>query len=161
MNQKLKWILYCFLTAFAFYWISNLLLWFPWSISESLGITLMLTVAPLLWVVAVYQCLIRYPDKQLFAASMLIGIIFLFVAAVLDYLFFGLIRNAMDDLYKMTTFYGYAFLLALPILEVSIIPKRIKMRYRKVQKQNFLFMLNIGLTALGILIIIIELNITL
>ena len=129
--------------------------------SESLGITLMLTVAPLLWVVAVYQCLIRFPDKQLFVGSMLVGIIFLFVAALLDYIFFGLIRNAMDDLYKMTTFYGYAFLLALPILEVLIIPKRIKMRYRVLKRQNFLNMLNIGLTALGVLLIIIELNIKL
>ena len=41
-----KWVLYTLTLGFATYWASNLLLWFPWSYSITLGIVLMLTIAP-------------------------------------------------------------------------------------------------------------------
>jgi len=44
-----KWILYNILVGFAVYWTSNLILWFPWSISTVLGMTLMLTISPIIW----------------------------------------------------------------------------------------------------------------
>lgn len=155
MNRTLKWFLYTFLTGFAFYWTSNLLLWFPWSISASLGITLMLTLAPLLWVYAVYKCLLKFPGQQFFAAGFFIAIIFLFVAGLLDYLFFGLYRGAMEELYKPTTFYGYAFLLVLPFLEVLVVPKRLKRNRRPLILRNFLRMALLGLITLGLLLVII------
>lgn len=106
MKENSKWIIYNLIIAFSFYWTANLLLWFPWSISTYLGITLMLTIAPFLWGFGVYNCLIRYKGEKLFKGAIINSIILVFMAILLDYIFFGIIRGAMKELYHPTTFYG-------------------------------------------------------
>jgi len=44
------------------------------------------------------------------------SLIFLVFAVLMDYVFFGLIRNAMEQLYHPTTFYGYGFVASLPFI---------------------------------------------
>ena len=63
-----KWILYTAALGFTAYWASNLLLWFPWSYSATLGIAMMLTVTPLLWAYVAYLTLKTYPSRPLILA---------------------------------------------------------------------------------------------
>jgi hypothetical protein len=120
-----KWIIYTVILGITVYWASNLLLWFPWSYSTTLGITLMLTIAPVLWAYAIYLALKTYPKTELMKGAFMISFIFLVLAVVMDYIFFGLIRNAMEELYHPTTFYGYGFLIVLPLILSLILKKKI------------------------------------
>lgn len=119
-----KWIIYTSALGFTAYWASNLLLWFPWSYSTTLGITLMLTVSPVLWAYASYLALKTYPSSGLIKGASLVALVFLVLAVIMDFIFFGIIRNAMEELYHPTTFYGYGFLMVLPILIAFIYRKK-------------------------------------
>ncbi|WP_445385786.1 hypothetical protein ACT6NV_02995 [Robiginitalea sp. IMCC44478] len=150
-----NWILYVFCLGFAVYWASNLLLWFPWSYSPSLGIILMLSVLPFLWMYAIFLALKTFPDKHLFKGALSISLILLLSAVVMDYIFFGLIRNAMEELYHPTTLYGYAFLLVLPFIVGLIFKKRI-MRIRiEASKSMAVKTAAIGFVCIAILTLII------
>lgn len=120
-----KWVLYVFLLGFAAYWASNLILWFPWSYSATLGITLMLTVTPLLWAYTTYWSLATYPGENAVQCVSVIASVFLLVAIIFDYVFFAIIRGALEDLYHPTTFYGYGFLVFWPIILSVIFQKRL------------------------------------
>ena len=120
MKSDSAWIIYNFLVAFSFYWAANLLLWIPWSIDPKLGIAMMLTIAPFLWGLGVYLCLARFPGEKMLTGEAYNASILIVVAVVMDYIFFGLIRDAMQELYHPTTFYGYGFLVALPFIEMLI-----------------------------------------
>ncbi len=120
-----EWILYVSILGFSTYWACNLLLWFSWSYSTTLGITLMLTVGPLLWAYVTYLGLKNYPYEKVLKGSSIIALIFLLLSVVMDYIFFGIIRNAMEELYHPTTFYGYAFLLVWPLTLALIFKKKI------------------------------------
>ena len=111
-----KWTLYVLTSGFAVYWASNLLLWFPWSYGAVLGMTLMLTVAPVLWGYVVFLCLRTYPGRSPLGGAARVAAVLLVLAVVMDYVFFGLIRNALGQLYHPTTLYGYGFLACLPFL---------------------------------------------
>lgn len=119
-----KWIIYISALGFTAYWASNLQLWFPWSYSTTLGITLMLTVSPVLWAYASYLALKTYPSSGLIKGASLVALVFLVLAVIMDFIFFGIIRNAMEELYHPTTFYGYGFLMVLPILIAFIYRKK-------------------------------------
>lgn len=159
MTANTKWVLYTLLLGFAAYWASNLVLWFPWSYSPVLGITLMLTAAPFLWAFVTYLGLKTYPGNQLLKGATAIAFIFLVLAVVMDYIFFGLIRNAMDDLYHPTTFYGYGFLLVWPFLLVFILNKKIKIHKKMVTGSDFIKAGISGLVCFVILTLIIILKI--
>jgi len=120
-----KWTLYIVALGFAVYWASNLFLWFPWSYSTTLGITLMLTVAPILWAYVIFLALKTYPEPPLMKGALITALIFLLLAVLMDYIFFGIIRNAMEQLYHPTTFYGYGFLMVLPFILALIFKKKI------------------------------------
>ncbi|MEW2920184.1 hypothetical protein AB1A65_01865 [Muricauda sp. ANG21] len=154
-----KWILYIIALGFSSYWASNLLLWFPWSYNPTLGITLMLTVVPLLWAYATFLALKTYPNEGLLKGALQIASIFLVLAVILDYIFFGLIRNAMDDLYHPTTFYGYAFLVFWPLLLALIFRKNISQRKKDVTKTDFVRGGMFGLLCFGTVTLIILLRI--
>lgn len=141
-----KWFLYLLILGFAAYWASNLILWFPWSYSAALGMTLMLTVTPVLWAYITFMALKTYPKEELLKSSLIIAFVFLFLAALMDYIFFGLIRNAMEDLYHPTTFYGYAFLVCWPLILAFILKKKIQTRKKKLSNVN---MLKAGLIGIG------------
>ena len=159
MNDNLKWLLLNLTVSFSFYWIGNLILWFPWSINPNLGITLMLTVAPLLWGVGIYYCLIRYPGDKLIKGAIINSLILLINAVIEDYIFFGLIRKATHDLYQPTTFYGYAFLMTIPFIEIIIFKNLIIRQKRQIKANDFSLFGILGAVCLVILIIIIRLDI--
>ena len=154
-----KWILYTLSLGFAAYWASNLLLWFPWSSSPTLGITLMLTLAPVLWAYMTFLSLKTYPKAQLIKGALIIALIFLLLAVIMDYIFFGLIRNAMEELYHPTTFYGYGFLIIWPLILALIFKKKI-IRLNKTTSNLDIIKAGIsGLLCFGALTLIIILGI--
>ena len=159
MNDNLKWLLLNLTVSFSFYWIGNLILWFPWSINPNLGITLMLTVAPLLLGVGIYYCLIRYPGDKLIKGTIINSLILLINAVIEDYIFFGLIRKATHDLYQPTTFYGYAFLMTIPFIEIIIFKNLIIRQKRQIKANDFSLFGILGAVCLVILIVIIRLDI--
>lgn len=153
------WLLFNVIVGFAVYWASNLLLWFPWSVNPTLGMVLMLTVAPVLWCYASYYCLSTYPDETIGKAALYNSVIFLLLSVVLDYFFFGLIRDAMDDLYHPTTFYGYGFVLTIPFLLLWIGGRR-NMNKKKQLSNNHLWRAGIfGILCMAAITVIIILKI--
>jgi len=159
MKENLKWVLLNLTISFSFYWIGNLVLWFPWSINPNLGITLMLTLAPLLWGVGIYNCLIRYPGEKLIKGAIINSFILLIHAVIEDYLFFGLIRKTMHDLYQPTTFYGYAFLMTIPFIEVLIFRKLLIKKKREIKIADFILFGTLGAICLLSLIVIIKFDV--
>jgi len=153
------WLIYTFFLGFAAYWASNLLLWFPWSYSTTLGITLMLTLAPVIWAYSTFLALKTYPGKNLLKAALLVSLIFIFLAVVMDYIFFGVIRNAMEQLYHPTTFYGYGFLLLLPVVLALIFRNRMVRTGKQINNAAILKAVLSGVFCLVILAAIILLGI--
>lgn len=154
-----NWTLYVFTLGFAVYWASNLLLWFPWSYSTELGITLMLTLAPILWAYVTFLALKTYPKRKLLNGALKIALVFLLLAAVMDYIFFGIIRNAMEQLYHLTTFYGYAFLICLPLIIAIFFKSKIVRLKKVITNSDFIKAGISGIVSLGILTLIIVLGI--
>jgi hypothetical protein len=154
-----KWLLYVFTLGLAVYWASNLILWFPWSYNTTLGITLMLTINPFLWAYATFLALKTYPKSNLINGALIISLIFLLLPSIMDYIFFGLIRNAMEQLYHPTTFYGYGFLISLPFVLVLILNNRISRLKKTTKNSDIVKAVISGLACFGILILIIVLDI--
>jgi len=159
MKENTKWFLYNLIMAFSLYWIGNLILWFPWSINANLGIGLMLTIMPLLWGVGIYYCLIRYKGRKALNGAIISSIIMLIIAIIADYIFFGLIRGSLNDLYQPTTFYGYGFLFALPFIEILFFRKKINKKKRQIKTNDFFLIGTLGTICLLTLIIIIKYDI--
>lgn len=154
-----KWIAYVITLGFAAYWASNLLLWFPWSYSANLGMTLMLTVAPVLWAYLIYLALKTYPKKGLSKGAFTIALVLLAMSAIMDYIFFGIIRNAKEELYHPTTFYGYGFLIFWPFILALIFKRRISEKKRIPTNRDILKAVIIGLICFGALTLVITLGI--
>ena len=154
-----KWIIYTIVLGFATYWASNLILWFPWSYSTTLGITLMLTVAPLLWAYITFLALKTYPKEKLLKGSLIIALVFLLLAVIMDYIFFGHIRNAMEELYHPTTFYGYGFLLVLPLILALVFKKKLSKSKRNTTNTDIIKAGICGMICFAVLTFIIILGI--
>ena len=133
-----KWLLYSFAVTFTFYCAGNIILWFPWSINANLVIAMMLSVMPLFWAFGMYLCLIRYNGENLLTGCALTALIMVVGSVILDFLFFGLIREAWNDLYKLTTFYGYGFLAVLPFIEFFLFKKMILRKNRNILAKDFI-----------------------
>lgn len=155
----IRWTLYVVTVGFAVYWASNLFLWFPWSHSATLGMTLMLTVAPVLWGYVTFLCLRTYPGQNLTRGALRIAVAFGLMAAIMDYVFFGLIRNAMQQLYHPTTFYAYGFLLCLPFIVGLIFKNKIQRTKRLSTTSDFVTAGIGGILCFGLLTLIILLRI--
>ena len=156
MKRNWNWIIYTFTIAFSYYWTANLLLWFPWSIDPYLGIALMLTIAPVLWGFGVYAALIRYQGEKLIKGAILTSMILVSFAVILDYIFFGLIRGAIKELYHPTTFYGYGFLFSLPYIEILVLKNLIIRKRRGIEMMDYIRVSLLGIISLLILILIIK-----
>ena len=154
-----KWLLYNITLAFAVYWASNLLLWFPWSYSTWLGITLMLTVTPVFWASAIFLCLKTFPGKNIWSSAIYSSIVFVLLAVVLDYFFFAIIRGAKEELYHPTTFYGYGFVVVLPFIMTSVFKRRIIRLKKDTTSTAFIKAGAVGLFCLAVLVAIIILKI--
>ena len=154
-SQTSRWLLYNIAICFATYWTGNIILWYPWKVNANLGITMMLTIMPLFWGCGIYLCLIRYNGKNILAGTALTSLSMLISAVVMDYIFFGLIRRALSDLYKPTTFYGYGFLALFPFVELLLFRKIILRKKRNVLVKDFFPIGIIGLASLVIQIIMV------
>ena len=158
-HENTKWFLYNLTVAFSIYWAGNLILWFPWSINANLGIGLMLTIMPLLWGIGIYNCLTRYKGQKLLKGVIINSIIILVFAVVADYIFFGLIRGAMDDLYQLTTFYGYGFLVTLPFIVWLLLFRKSIKKESQIKTKDFILIGMLGTICLLALIVIIKYDI--
>ncbi|OQY76058.1 MAG: hypothetical protein B6D44_00245 [Ignavibacteriales bacterium UTCHB2] len=151
-----KWLLYNLTICFALYWTGNIILWYPWSLNAKLGIAMMLTIMPLLWGFGIYMCLIRYNGRNILVGSALTSSIMLINAVIFDFIFFGLIRGAFNDLYKPATFYGYAFIVLLPFIVLLFFRKRILRKKQNISIKDFVISGIIALTSLIIQSIIFQ-----
>ncbi len=156
-----KWVLYNLTVGFAVYWMSNFILWFPWSVNPLLGMTLMLTVSPIIWTFSSFLCIRTFPKKNIMIGAMYNSLIFLVFAVLMDYVFFGLIRNAMEQLYHPTTFYGYGFVASLPFIVAFGFRRTLEKKRRDTSKADFIKAGIIGLVCFGLLTLIILLGINL
>jgi hypothetical protein len=159
MKVNTKWLLYNLTVAFCIYWAGNLILWFPWSINANLGIVLMLTIMPVFWGIGIYSCLIRYNGQKILRGVIINSITILIFAIVSDYIFFGLIRGAIVDLYQPATLYGYGFLIIMPFLELLFFKKLIIKKRCQLTAKSFISYGAIGLCSLLILTAIIKFEI--
>jgi hypothetical protein len=154
-----KWILYNLSLGFAVYWASNLLLWYPWSVNETLGQILMLTICPIMWIYASYRCIINYPRNNNLNGALLNGLFFAGEAILSDLLFFGVIRGVMDKLLLPTTLFAWGWGLILPLIIYFLFKKKIAKNKRKLTNVDFRVPLSIGLLCLIVIVIILLLNI--
>ena len=154
-----SWIIYNIVVCFAVYWLSNLLLWYPWSINETLGQILMLTINPLLWGFASYSCMIRYPKTDMLHAVLWNSVIFTIEAIISDLIFFVVIRTAKDKLMHITTLYAWGFVLFLPIIIYFLFRKSILRNKRLLIMNDFWKPLFIGLASFLIITLIILFNV--
>jgi hypothetical protein len=150
-----KWLLYNLTVGFALYWTGNIILWYPWSVNVNFGIALMLTIMPLFWGLGIYLCLIRFRGENIVVACALTALTMLISSVILDYIFFGLIRGAMNDLYKPTTFYGYGFLILAPFIELLLIKKILLRKRRNILVKDFVSIGMVGCTSFIIQILIV------
>lgn len=159
MEINRQWTFFTLLTATVIYWTVNLILWFPWSINAILGITLMLTVAPFIWAFGVFQCLKKYDGKKLIHGAILTAMLYILMAVISDYIFFGIFRDAMDELYHPTTFYGYLFLISLPFMLMSLFSNKLKNK-EGIEQKDFVLYTLIGTFSMATLFLIIHFHIT-
>lgn len=107
------------------YWLSNVVLWLPWSYSPQLGIVMMLTVNPLFWGAGIYACLAcRNGEGSLMKKALIVSLVSVAISLVSDYLFFAVCMKS-KDVWHITTFYGYAWLVVLAFGEVFLFRKRL------------------------------------
>ncbi len=156
VENKLKsdifsWVLYNLAVCFAVYWLSNLVLWYPWSINETLGQILMLTINPILWGFASYNCIIRFPETKFFNGVLLNSLIFILEAILSDLVFFGIIRNAFDKLMQPTTLYGWGFVLSVPFIIYFLFRKALNKNKKQLTSVDFQKPLIIGLISFAII----------
>ena len=88
---------------------------------------------------------------------MIINSVIILVNAVIeDYIFFGLIRGAMKDLYRPGTYFGYGFLAAIPFIELLFFRKLIIKKKRQIETNDFIMIGMLGAICLLTLIVIIK-----
>jgi hypothetical protein len=143
----MKWTVYSIIVAFATYWLANLLLWYPWSYSATLGMILMFLAITPIWFYSIYNCLKRHNGEKPIRKAIYTSFIFSLITIVSDYAFYGIIRDAMTELYHPTTLYGYAFLMALPFIEIKLYKRKLKRKTEIKNKEFFGFSL-LGLISL-------------
>jgi hypothetical protein len=163
MTQILKptfstWLFYNIIVCFAVYWLSNLVLWYPWSLNETLGQILMLTVNPLLWGFASYSCIIRYSKPIHIRAAAFNSIIFTLEAIASDLIFFVVIRNAKDKLMHITTLYAWVFVLTLPFIVYFLFRGKIILNQKRLTRRDFTKPLAIGCVSFVVITVVILLN---
>lgn len=136
---KLWWAMVVLLIL-CMYWLSNVVLWLPWSYNPHLGIVLMLTVNPVFWGVGIYRCLAcKGGMENLMKKTLVVAVIAVGISLVSDFLFFAVLMGS-KDVWHITTFYGYAWLVVLAFGEAFLFRKRLAAR-QVVAGQKTLFVL--------------------
>ena len=120
-----SWLAVTTLWVLCLYWLSNVVLWVPWSHNPQLGIVLMLTVNPLFWGVGLYACLAYESGTgNLVKKALTLALIAVGVSLLSDYLFFAVYMKS-KDVWHATTFYGYAWLAVLAFGEALLFKKKL------------------------------------
>ena len=101
------------------------------------------------------MCIRTFPKKNLMISAVYNGLIFLLLAVIMDYVFFGLIRNAMEQLYHPTTFYGYGFVVSIPFIIALVFRKKFEESKRDTRQSDFIKAGTVGLVSFGLLALII------
>jgi hypothetical protein len=159
VQKNIIWISYNLISCFAVYWLSNVILWYPWSINEKIGQIIMLTINPLLWGFVSYVCIKKYPNQKMCKGILLNGIMFSFGAIISDLIFFGIIRKSMDKLMHITTIYSWIFVFVLPFIVYIIFRKHLNRNRMEIMKSDFLLPIGVGIICLLIIIAIVIFNI--
>lgn len=126
---------YTVLMTLLLYWLSNLILWVPWSISPLWGMTLMLTLNPLIWGVGEYACLMRFPGQHEWKNTLAVSLIMVGLSVISDYLFFDVALHS-NDVWHPTTFYGYAFVGTLPFVIRLMFRRRLRAHPKGAEKKE-------------------------
>lgn len=117
-----KRLLFILLIGLAPYWLMNATVWIPWVfLSKTVGITIMVTSAPIFWGYASYYCY-KHIEKQYWKLEQwLISIIFLIASVLSDLFFFYIWRNlSFDELYHPSTFASYGLIVIMPFIVKKI-----------------------------------------
>lgn len=141
------WYFYTFLMAIALYWLSNLILWYPWSIHPLWGMVLMLTLNPVIWGIGEYACLQRFPGQGAWCGAWMVALVMVGVSSVSDYLFFDLFLHS-GDVWHPTTFYGYIFVGGFPFLITALFRKHVQLKRREVKMKELKGLAGIVLSVL-------------
>lgn len=112
----MTWYIYAVSVTVALYWMSNAIIWIPWTYSPTAGMIVMLTVAPVLWFVGVRRILSKRAALTPWRKTIGSILVLLVVSIVSDLVFFGWIRHAMDQLLHPTTYAGYGILVLIPLV---------------------------------------------
>ena len=137
-KKNLLWLAVTSLMVFCLYWLSNVVLWVPWSHSPQLGIILMLTVNPVFWGVGIYVCLACESGVgNLMKKALLLALIAVGISLLSDYLFFAVYMKS-KDVWHITTFYGYAWLAVLAFGEALLLKIKLMAKLFPVTKRLFL-----------------------
>lgn len=151
-KKNLLWLAVTSLMVFCLYWLSNVVLWVPWSHSPQLGIILMLTVNPVFWGVGIYVCLACESGVgNLMKKALLLALIAVGISLLSDYLFFAVYMKS-KDVWHITTFYGYAWLAVLALGEAFLFSKKMMAKQYPVTKRLFL--------VLGIFLLVLLLSLS-
>lgn len=113
------------LTIMCLYWLSNVVLWMPWRYSPQLGMVMMLTVNPVFWGVGLYSCLAcEGGARSLVKKAMLVSLVAVGISLISDFLFFAVYMGS-KEVWHITTFCGYAWLVILVFAEAFLLRKRL------------------------------------
>lgn len=116
LNIQWRWIALVVLLTTAVFWWANIAVWLAWSFSQTSGKIAMLTIAPGLWVWAAYLCLKSESGLPLFLQAWFTAMLFLIINVSTDLVFFGILRDSMEQLLKPATYAGYFLICILPFI---------------------------------------------
>ncbi|NVM36663.1 MAG: hypothetical protein HWN81_13795 [Candidatus Lokiarchaeota archaeon] len=146
-----NWLFLTFLVGISVYWFANAVLWIPWILNELFGIIMMLILAPTIWGFTSYYCLKKYSNGSFWIGSLYVALIFLILAIILDWIFFGLYRNVPEQLYKPTTLSAYGLIFLIPFLITLIFNKRLESNPNtEIKKVDFLVIFICGIIFVAI-----------
>ena len=145
-KKNLLWLAVTSLMVFCLYWLSNVVLWVPWSHSPQLGIILMLTVNPVFWGVGIYVCLACESGVgNLMKKALLLALIAVGISLLSDYLFFAVYMKS-KDVWHIT------WLAVLALGEAFLFSKKMMAKQYPVTKRLFL--------VLGIFLLVLLLSLS-
>lgn len=127
-QKNQQWWMASTLMIMCLYWLSNVVLWVPWSQNPQLGIVLMLTVNPVFWAAGIYVCLVHENRAEnLMKKAFVVALLAIGISLISDYLFFAVYLGS-KEVWHITTFYGYAWLAVLAFGEVLLLRKKLVAR---------------------------------
>lgn len=115
-------VLFVLLVGLAPYWFMNATVWIPWVfLSRTLGIVIMVVLAPVLWGYGALYCYKHTPVTYWKREKWLVSILFFLSSAISDVFFFYIWRNlSFSELYHPSTLASYGLVLVIPFIMEKI-----------------------------------------